>query len=1468
MISAIRSRAFVAIIVLPLLVAAVFAAPGLSAHSDGVAQPQPVLSVAGLSSELIGAVTDGKPGEIWAHQVLPLSVAQPETSGGRADLGTGAGNSANPFAFLRHTDATGWQVYETPLGQDGLVMRAFRSVGGAGVMTAGGGGALLGAVGNREVLLKREPGGRFRELPLADGLLQSGERLRSTQNRPPGRVAAWEADGATQLLIATTGVQADGVLHWSGTEWSREAIEIPSGSETDFEILALDASGPRDAWLLARTESATENGVRLFERETSAGDPVWRARPLGDARFEHAQDAALGIDGMGALLGAGTDPLTVTADGVWIDGGLRYGAVPGDPENPGTTAHFTMFFDQSQAEVTGSWCNVQLPSGDLCESDLPAAFSTTVGYQSIAWTGSGHGSRIVSNPIDPGATDRSNRGTYLRFAEERFSRMPGAGGNENRSAAFSSVDDGWLEGLTQITSTTKPERLSAWPLTVRTPLFAIAPEPGKPVADETSGALAVGASGAIARLVPGEGWATEYLLTASGLVTKPNLRGVAWPTASRAHAVGDVGSIWLWRAETGLWERDPGTPPGLDDNLMDVAFAPGDASRGFAIGRRGVILRYDKSWERETAATGRLPESAKESDFYKIAFAGNQALVAAGNALLVNDGGPWRVDKQVDEILARHSGVKLISVTGLPDGGAIAAGSNGFMVKRESASASWTTGAQPLLDSTIAGVSAFRQNGKLRALASVVPLQAYPAFEAIPPVDPSTPVPLFPQVPAPGDGFLMRETADGWHDEQRTAFGDASLDKGIKSDAIYGMLVNETGEGWVVGGWNGRVDSAGRGSDDSSQRQRVQTATVFRYSQGTATAPSGSTESEIQTSPTTVNFVVGSHAQCEDRCADLAAHDIAPDRSLEVALNQTAKMSKRADGPRFFVYAGGRNKPVAGRPQTQTEADRYARLLAGEPELPVYAAMSAGDSVAGSTTAFKQAFSGAAAPFGDGPVPGGIEPLTGGTGTKTHYAFETRGAAGRLRVIVIDNSRGRLSDSDAHQNPAEPQMEWLRAQLDAARTAGVPAVVVGSRDLNDRISPRLNPAYDGRAVAEALKNGGASAYFFERPEENRVYTVPAGSVNGVPAFGTGTLGYRSDVSLVTPDRPSSLFGQSGYLLVSVDVARRDPATNVAPVSTRLVPLVEALSIEAVDGTLLRRSRASLFRGLGRRPAAGDRWGASSSGTAEPAGSDPYTEFPPEVCLVAGCSTRLEPEYEFTSSDPDIGDFVQQDPNSSNLRKPLLDANKKAISNSRSSLFCAFNAGTTLITLRAGGLSYSRRVTVQAGTAQPPCGTRPLNPGRFTSTSPATATPPPPAPPPAAPPVSLSLPAAAVPPPPVVKPTTAPFIAPFFATPEPAVPPRAAAAPPPPSLARPIPPTGGMSRVFEEKREEEFATEDSQAFARLDQDAGPPLVLSSVGLALIAALAGASLLAGHNNKDNRRPMPVSATIAPNGRRRYR
>jgi hypothetical protein len=227
--------------------------------------------------------------------------------------------------------------------------------------------------------------------------------------------------------------------------------------------------------------------------------------------------------------------------------------------------------------------------------------------------------------------------------------MPGAGADNAPGGAFTSADDGWLEGPVQVTSAQQPARLVSWPVSARAPFTSVVPAPGRASGDPGAQALAVGGEGAVARYVPGHGWEREFLLTGSGAVSRPTLRAVAWPEPDRAFAVGDLGAMWIWRAETGLWEKDPAAPlNGFQGNLLGIAFAPGNPGLGYAVGLGGTLLRYGKSWQQEEE----LPKGFSETDFTSVAFAGSQAMVAAEHDLLVNNGSGWIVDPEVHALLA------------------------------------------------------------------------------------------------------------------------------------------------------------------------------------------------------------------------------------------------------------------------------------------------------------------------------------------------------------------------------------------------------------------------------------------------------------------------------------------------------------------------------------------------------------------------------------------------------------------------------------------------------------------------------------------------------------------------------------------------------------------------------------------------------------------------------------------------
>jgi hypothetical protein len=1444
-----------------------------------------------------------------------------------------ASGSSGQLVFERATDATpDWPIYETPLGETGQPYRGMQPNRLSARITARGGGLLVGEdstrkPGNRVVALVRNPGpgGRFQIVPeppvggvLANpptGVLMAGgeggeaapEVIATDEGSRAVVDAAVENGARTEVFFGVLGRARDeAVARWNGESWTREPIELPPGYAGAFTIVGIAGTSPQNMWLLGQASPESGLGIMLFKRvKSGSGQFEWTPVELGPTRsqgrlFAVAQTHAAGVEIEDvAPLGGEAQPLTVSKQGVWIDGNLHAAGGGSDGYD------FTLYYDIPagevteipHGEVTGSWCDADRTDGTkLCDHRLHARFGRLAGYRSFAYeNGSQFGGRIVTNPLLPGRDDSTNLGTYLKLEGTSFERMPGAGTNNAPGGAFYSENDGWLEGPVQITSDPAPQHLVGWPVSARAPFTAIAPAPGTTPGDPSAQALAVGSDGVVARYTPGQGWQREFLLTGSGAVSSPNLRAVAWPEPGRAFAVGDLGAMWIWRAETNLWEKDPAAPPaGTQADLLGIAFDPSDPARGYAVGLGGVLWRYDKTWTQEPLPepfqkeSEGDPEEQIKANFTGVAFAGSEAMVVAehykpsqtssepeSSALLVNSGSGWTVEPQVTALLdSLPERPKLYTVAGLPDGGAVLAGRD-VVLERNSASSPWHFSAQPIVNETAVAAAAYDEGSTVRAVLSVVPEITYPPVLILPTEEPNVPPTLIPPNPLPGDGYLLRETPSGWQDEERADYAGDTSDKPVKVDPILALDLGPEGAGWAVGGWSGYADNAGRGTDANgsgqSTRESVQTAAIDRYAPaGGVPGPPASAQTPIPLQAGVATFAVAGHAECVEACADLADVGIGPDRNLTGALSTLGALASRPNGPRMLLYTGGRETPGQG-PESEAEADRFRDLLAGTGGIATYPALSAGDSEGEEDGAFAQAFAAFAAPFGEGPLPVGVSPVTvPGTvparpGARTHYAFDSEGPAGTVRVIVIDNSRGSLALSNPYQNPPEEQGPWLEKALEGAKHEGIPAIVMGSRELNPSLPPALNVASDAAHEAEIMLKGGASAYLYERPEETRSSRIPVGASTTIPEYGTGTLGYRSSVSdSFTPGQPDALFGTAGYLLFSVDVAQRNPVTNVAPVSARLIPLVQSISLDPVDGTLLRRSAPALFLGLGRRPVAGDDWGPISAANESPSppGTDPYTVFPQELCLQSDCPTRIEPEYTFTSSETEIADFVEQDPESTNLRKPLQNAAGHVIPDPQSGILCAFNPGTTVVTVSAGGLSYSVPVTVLGGSVQQPCGTVPLSPSRFkrpASASQATpASPPPPAPTPAPAPV-----APVPPPPPAVPATPRPAVTPPalpFASPAPALPTAAALVtplPPPASgFGRPVPPGGATVRVFEEEREEEAAPEQSQAFARYE--AAPYVAVNGGGgghglasYALVAAIvlagAGTSIRMGRRRQ---------------------
>jgi hypothetical protein len=1458
-----------------------FAAGGADAEGGGALVAQPYQGAPTLA--FLGASPLEAPGEVWA-------VAR-----GGATL-------------ARYSDGGGWETVPAPVGTEGQPIAELSFAAGAAVgRTTPHGGIVAAATAGEEqpLLVVRDPGGPLRVAPKPpSAVLGPEEALFAAEGAGPLLATLEGSGGSTRALVVPTVASGvpEAVLSFVAGNWSREPICVGFAAGPactapgfPFQVLAIEAGGG-EAWLLAKGAAPGE-GIELFRREATGGvggTPVWRQQPLGPAgslgsRF--AQAAPAGVPVAARVAG---QPLTVTGAGVWVDAQLTSGGEKDDA---------TLYYDIGAGEVTGSWCDLTSPPG-LCTEPLGAELPAGQG-RSFAWPPGGG-----SGPFGQRVITGVGQGAILSLEGDAFTRLVLGGGSAGASegAALSAPEEGWLgaEPPLRLTHTPESTHLTAWPVPFRRPLTAIAPAPGEPVGVLSSEALAVGADGEAARYVPGQGWEPEFLLTASGKRATPTLRGVAWPEPGRAFAVGDGAAMWVWQKATGFWEPDPAEPPNLvRANFTGIAFDPGEPSRGYAVGKQGLLLGYGRTWTQEQLPAG-IPA---EANFTSIAFAGEEALATYKfpvnkngaavytGGVLVNDGSGWQVDQGAEAALG---GAVPERVAGLPDGGAVIASEEGVaagegaVIEREGASATWqpASGGSPGYPAALAAI---REGGQVRAIVSVAKGQGGEDLgddsEQVFKQPPSGQAPLLSNpYPLPGSGLLLRQTATGWRDEQHQGYplqqaveGQTGYDLPLRPDPVLALLTSpDGGQGWAVGGETGTFVRF--------QGEEVQTAGVQRFGAESAPPPSNASATAIPPTAGTANFALGGNAQCAGPCADLSGTGIGPERWLAQAVGKAAGIQEM----RAFLYTGPGVATAGAGPSERLgailsphafsrEETAYAqRLGASAGALPTFAAPAETDlNRSSSLSTFQAAFSGFEAPFGSAPPGAGIEPDSPAGPEQAYYSFASAGNGGTVRVIVLDYSAPALGAK---------QSCWLAGQLSAAGVAETPAIVIGQRDLAG-LAP--NAAKDAAQVVPILVGavpGGcavsgppaaASAYFFDYPEQNRQYSLIADG-RSIPAFGSGTLGY-----VAPPRRQETDFvGASGFLIVSVNAAARNSQTNVAPVSTRLIPGIGALALDATDGTLLRRGHQALFEALARRPLGGSRCtGNFAPRICETQAPDPYIPIPTE-CRGQRCATGLFPEYTFTSSSPDIANFVAHDPASLNPRNVEL-VNGKPVLSSTSGLLCAFNAGTTTVTISAGGLTYSQKVTVLGGTVQRPCGTTPLT-SRVASSQPAAVPPPAPAPAPSPAPAPLPLavppaPAPATPPaPPAPAPTPPPAPTPapafFLAPPNPT--PLVPIVPPPPAPAfQPTPPSGTapVGATEDEEEEEEaydlvsqmtalrHAPRPAAANAAAGGGGGGGINLALPALVLLAAVAAAGLRGTRPRRGSRPNLAYEATTTP---RRYR
>ncbi len=1391
---------------------------------------------------------------------ITLFGASPEEEGGEV---WGIAPAAGGSRLVRYSPSGGWTL--GPSLQDasgeplaGFMLdtpEAFREKTPsplAGQMTADGVGAILGTAGSgassRQVVLVRQPGGPFKEVPVPDGeeVLQTGEKLFGI-NSPPLLAALREPGGrAGALVVPFAGGAQSAVLHWDGASWQREAIEVPPGT-SEFEVLAIAAGSPENAWLLGRSEGK-EGPLSLFRRNTGGATPLWR--PVA-TRTGGEPGAAIEIAGE-TLDEPGRDQaqlLTVTSAGVWLDARLHASRGP-------ATLYFAPEGEADSGSFTGLWCEIPASSpgataqaSEECAQhplpELPTDYS-----RSFAWPGSGYGERIVTGLFD---------GRMLRLQGARLETVnslgsePEANPGQSYGAAFTSATDGWLgKRLLPVHVTTPagaaPSKLRPWPVPFRFALTALAPQPGVPVGAEGSEVLAVGDRGEVARYEPGAGWFPETLPGPGGKRQSPRLRAVAWPTPERALAVGDsvkgAGQMWLWRGETKLWEKDPAMPINFRGNLLGIAFDPNNSARGYAVGQQGVLLRYGKSWTQEEEAS--IPPAARGANFTSVAFAGSEAIVVWRKLIqqgqngyvggvIANDGSGWREDEGADAVLGTNAVPWVVAA--LADGGAAFTAQS---ATRGATIYERTAPGRPWQGVTYPGgfapgaLTLFREGGALRAIGTSTEPPTFTAEEETPP-PPGFPPILVDPYPLPNDlnRGVLRQTASGWNDEEHELNdareppgGYVFWDTPKIPDPVNALLVDPTGtQGWGVGGVV------------NNKNPLLDTADIYRYP-STAGAPLDASAPEATRSGFT-SVALGGGAACAAPCQTRADTGVGPDVWLRRAIAQTEEIGSVG----AFVYTG------PGVTTGQLAGPRLFPVPWGEEERN-YAQRAGGNSVIvcatgapsdregtgeGSASFFESAFQGAAGCRGAGAV-------------GNSYSFEKEG----LRVIVLDTSLVQAGRREL----APGELEFLQQQL---AEAGGHAIVAGNADLPREYSEGLGPA---RQLVAAIEAGNAAAYFFDAPEQNVAETL-TGAPGSTRAFGSGTLGY---VNVLNEEGPGGFIGQSGFLVAEVSSTEKDRYHRFA-VNVRLIPDVEELAVEAEQGTLLRRSQAASFAGLARRPRAGNR----SRNTLTEYEVAPYVAIP-DNCIGSACSRGIVPEYRFRSSDPHYGQFVERNLSSAEPNAVLHDAHGKPIAEEaeggKDGLFCAFNAtppGKPIeVILETGNLRYSLPVTIQAGSVRQPCGTTALA-SKATVAEPNVSPPPVQEGPPAtAPPTSFSVPLPGAPAP-------APTPAPTPHAPVNQFLPQVAALPflpafvpvPLPTPARPTPPSGTSPvtspvEAAQKEDEEEAAPESVDAAASAyhpsEHETAPVYLL---GLLVLAAFAGASLRGRRGPR--RTPQVAPATL---------
>lgn len=1262
------------------------AAPGRFDRSgidgSGQAVMQPVNT--GTRISLVGSVPGSDNGEAWG-----VATSNAKVPGWAGEKGGGQ------TLFLKFTRNSGWRIVGPPEDEGGDAKNPRLT---ALSLAANGDGW---AVGDNGALVRRD-----------------GDRwVLSSKAEAMG-------GGAVSSVITSVSIRSDGgstygfalgqgstILRLSDGRWREEEFPAAPGSDS-YDLTAISTIGPDEAWVAGVSTGA----VLVFHRTRSG----WSRTLTGDEEGERFFDetSVRRADGMTAPVSSTkAESVAATSRGAWVGGTIVPLSDPkgalGDPAGD-VTRPFAIFYPSNGGD-TDTYCpdeyalnnEQKAVTNSICEKPFPRA---------------GFGLSAM-HAFENGEVFAGGLGVF-HHNDGAWFREPDPVGYVG-SLSFSNPNEGWVAGTGNTygarSSVSSIGTLGHWTRSPSTPRKARWPQPpadpstllsypleGIALAPDRSGrAIAVGQQGARYLYRPEIGWESAEL------ITRLPLHGAAWPAVNQAWAVGGQGTIMFFDGSRWSFHSQSGRL--VTASIFDVAFS--SPTRGYAVGANGMILKYDGSrWTKDPASGG-----ATSDDLYAIDSAGSDFIaVGANGAVLVNSSGSWRKDDAVSGLIDR-GGQKpaLFAVDGLSDGTAVIGGELSTLIRREGGR--WSVdreGRRVPPEGTIVALGARKTGGRLDLFASV-------SYERMK---------YSGENPGLVTGFMLYGDDKGWrdldHSTRITTY--PSLESSAPVDPVLAIAV-EGDAAWAVGGTGANND------DGQGHVAAFATGSIYRVDLSGDPRPKGQTVlPALDSDRDVVTFAFFGESTCgRGFCSSTMGSGTKADAVTSQIQREINEMSKQPGGPKFVVFGGSMRK--IGIPE---EIGEFKRSIQGF-RIPFYAALGSSDlftdlaSVAldqvpdydgnvsrvreqfpdpSDASFYLSAFNDMHQPWGKAARPRGIEPVPIGEGARqdqarTHYAFDYVEGSKRLRIIVLDTSGTRMTNSISTQNPSEDQLLWLEQVLRNGKDLGAQSILIMNRPYQNPLETGLDaqPHPDTKvqtaiSLAGLYSSAVVSSYF----RANAVDMLKLeGVASTMPVYIFGGGGAPLEATIRKPPDPALGYYHS-YQLISVNFSRRIPPLDLdrSEVYARSYPVLDNVAMTALDGNTVKGGNTLRFTGSGRvveggGPADPFQSRAAvvpldivSAGVCPP---DPTDANRPKCKRLSG--GPIGPTFLYASENPEIGTFVA--PSVVEPRIPFIDPRTgTVVPDSTSGLFCSFKAGQTYVSLSSGFHRARKQVTVTGGSG--PC----------------------------------------------------------------------------------------------------------------------------------------------------------------------